>query len=328
MRVLTSFILSLSLMAAVAAPAAPVYRESTGYLPELETAETLRTLDRSFRKTIPLVETFEQASRRLDQLLSEYRADPTIEREGRLERELSTYVSRIVELIDNFVGDRDEIAAALTHLERDLARFRVRLAGQRKGLEAELAAEEKKAGKIEAELAKLARQAQADPGNRELRREFRDRLRALRLQERYLAGYRNNARTMEAWSKNMEGLASAVTGVKEQVVDLLDSLEQEKRMLASAVRLRGQRVNIAGQLSGGFVGQGTVLANLADRIRVLYQSIEKFTGITEEMDVNLGERGAVSTAVAEITEATGAAGVAALADDRQLDYAIDFYANK
>ena len=110
MRALTRFIFSLTLLAAVAAPAAPVYRESTGYLPELETAETLRTLDRSFRKTIPLVETFERASRRLDQLLSEYRADPTIEREGRLERELSTYVSRIVELIIDkkllFAGSR------------------------------------------------------------------------------------------------------------------------------------------------------------------------------------------------------------------------------
>jgi len=133
---------------------------------------------------------------------------------------------------------------------------------------------------------------------------------------------------MGAWSDSMSKLSDTVTLVKERVANLLDSLEQEKKMLACAVDLRGQRVNVVGQLSGGFIGQGAVLKGLANKISALYESIEKFTQITEKMDINLGEQSAVNKAVAEVAKAASAGGIVPMSNDKQLDVAIDFYANK
>lgn len=304
------------------------YKESTGYLPEFDASESFKVLDQSFRKTTPLIKAFEQGSKKLDKILREYKANPTIEKEAELERQLAVYVSRVVELIQEFSGDRDEIIWALKDLERSVGKFKERLAVRKTESDTTIANGQKNLNDLQKKLSYLARKIKSNPENKALRSQFRKELRNLRFQERYLNGYRNNRKALESWSGSLDEMHKSVALVQARVADLLDSLDQEKEILASAIGLRDERVQVVSELSKGFVGKGAILRELTDKIKLLYEGLNKFSQVTEEMDVNLGSGSAVNRAVIDIADSIKKSGPVPLANDRQLNMEIDFYADR
>lgn len=276
------------------------YKDTTGYLPDLNTQEHFEVLNKSFNKVVPLVNALDEGNGKIRNLLEEYRANPTFENQARMEKAMAGQVATILDVVDGFLGTRDEVLWALSGLKRELGNFSGKIGKYTAEVQLEVRSYRERVDAIDREVVALAHSIKQDPENQELREGFRKKLFEMRFAERRYDENLKKAKLMKTWGETFVNLQESISNLNQEVSVFMDSLEDEREMLAWTVKTRAESVELTRKIRDGLVVGENSVAEIAKKIQRLYAGMENFVQVSEGIDSAFTGKNPTQSAVNEL----------------------------
>lgn len=256
-------------------------------LPDFDPAVPFETMEKGMSRLDPIAETLREANETLQPLIEEYRIEPSLENQAKLENALAEFTAGLARKIRSALAAREKVDFAFQDVLHGVGGMKVSLDLYGEELAAQAKAEEVRLAEVtqQLEAAAEAWDRADDPADKAAKLEEFKLLH--RQQERHAYRARYLASMASHYAKLAQGveqLSASLRTVQTRVGGAYDRLEDAGEMLAFAAGYRRDATGLVARYQS-FFGEGEAsVRQVLERIQSIQGRLEIFDGATQVLD--------------------------------------------
>ena len=256
-------------------------------LPDFNPAASFSELEAGLRRLDPVAETLREANSTIEPLVEEFKINPSLENQGKLEVTLATFTSDLARKIRRALASREKTAFALQDIVRGVRGMKSSFELYALDLQQRALEEEALLSQASLELQDVAEKwelLEAGEEKNVLMARFKH---LYRNKERlaYRARYLNNwASRYVALAADVGKLSDSIVVVQNRVDDSYDRIDDAGEMLAFAAGFRRDATGLVDRYQSFFGDGQDSVRNVLEKIQSIQGRLEIFEGATRVLD--------------------------------------------
>ncbi len=256
-------------------------------LPDFDPAVSFNQLEQGMRRLDPVTKTLRDANETIHPLVEEFKIDPSLENQAKLETALAKFTADLSRKIRSALAAHEKVTFAFQDIVHGVKGMGVSLELYSADLKQQAATEEEALAESVKQLEEVAEAwdvAEDAEEKESLMEQFKELYRLQQRQvyrARYLGALANHYKDLAGGVVQLDGSLRMVHG---RVEDAYDRLEDAGEMLAFAAGFRRDATGIVAHYQS-FFGQGNdSVRNVLERIQSIEGRLEIFEGASNVLD--------------------------------------------